>query len=234
MNIKCYINGHLWADSGFTNSNGIYRKGKVYYLYGYNSILDFGTYRSWIGQDAEFYIGDGKDENNRITDGCYIATTENVLDISVYTENDFTVYTIKTDGGKVLTEDYVTIYGFDEFYYSEGMGNTFEYDKYYCDYCTVSGNTITMHGVHSYPYSLKVYNVWDGRALNENSGYVNTYFNSDSPFTFNGDVGASTEFFKDAACSDPIILEDTGNGYGEYVLKASTVLYTPINPTYIP
>lgn len=231
LDVRCYLNGHPY--DSFTEQF-IYRKGKVYYLntsaYG-QSIVDFDMYRSWLGERTEFYLGEGKTESNRLDYGKYIGTAEDTLVVSIYATNDnYRVYTLKTENGTIITEDYIVLEGFDAFYYSEGMGHRFVYGNRDAGYCTVSGDVITLHDVSIMPVSLKVKYVWDGRILCERFDYPeNDYYYSDpdrAP-SFGGDIGPSKEFFRDVKCTDPIVLTDDGYGNGIYVVTTSMTFYSP-------
>ena len=224
LEIKTYINGHL-----FTTDSSIHKKEKIYPAFapfGAGIVNDY-IENSYYGP-AEYYLGDGK--NAPLTAASHLATSEDKLTVSIYvTSADHHVYTLKA-GDTVLTREYITTFGeFDEFNYAEGMGNPFSYKNKSAEYCTVSGSEITMHNVSTLLGPLTVYYAWKGQQLCADTAYDTCYFNEASYQSFTGEVGASTTFFTDVTCSTPLMLKDTGNGYGEFVVKSAMTLYRPVN-----
>ncbi|MCR4660522.1 MAG: hypothetical protein K5765_00805, partial [Clostridia bacterium] len=171
LETNTYVNGHL---SQYDTTSRVLRKGVVYNAYGYQ----YGVVDDYYAEGL-FYFGEGK--NNEVTGNSYIATTEDKVTISKYLDGDeYHVYTIK-NGDEVITEDYVTMYdSFDSFYYAEGSGHPFTYKNYQAEYCTLSGNVISMHKVTKLKGPLKYYRVvkTENQTLSYvDPGWIETWFN---------------------------------------------------------
>ena len=223
LNIKTYINEHFYMID-----SSIHKKEKIYPAFAPKAGV-IGDYIEdcYYGVSAEYYLGEGKD--TMLTALSQLATSADTLTVSVYVTNKkHHVYTLNS-GSAEVTKDYITLFGeFDAFNYAEGMGNRFDYKNMSAEYCTVSGNVITMHNVTKLKGPFNVYYAWQGKQLCVDPAYNECYYNNDSYQTFNGDIGPSKQFFTDVSCTSPIVLKDNGHGYGEYVVTGEA-LYTPVD-----
>ena len=243
VNVKTYVNGHYLEDAGYSNSVYAYRKEKIYFLTDSSTdVIEFYIYRANLDQNATFYVGEGQEESNRLNAGSYFATNEDSVTIYVYANNDYyRFYTLKV-GEDVITENYYVVGG-GEFVPDGGI---FTYKNKMAEYCTVSGNVIYMHNVRTMNGQLRAYYTWNGKVVNENSGYVDTYFftgESDTYPSFQNDVtGPSGSFFTDPECTTPIVFTEyqveyaPGEYYTEikYVVDHSMTLYSPLYANIIP